>query len=135
MRKPGGRGLAVTRALLWSARLAGTAVIVPLLLIAFGESGTGPSGAREWVYLALFPFGFSAGYLLGWRWPLFGGCLSLACMAVSLVLIGRVLDVAPYLIWGVLCLPGILYVIAGSQLRRAADDREVRRSRVATGPK
>lgn len=107
------------RLLLWIARLAGTLAIVPLMLVAFGEPGRGPSGVRKWVYLALFPFGFSAGYLLGWRWPLLGGSLSLGCMAISLVLIGRLLDWAPYLIWGLLSAPGVLYVIAGLKLRRA----------------
>ncbi len=70
------------------------------------------------VALALFPFGFSAGYLLGWRWPLLAGCLSLACMATSLVVIGRVFDLASYLTWGVLSVPGVLYVIAGLKLRK-----------------
>ena len=112
--------------LLWIARLAGTAVVVPLMLMVFGESGSGPSGAREWAYLAFFPFGFSAGYLLGWRWPLPGGCVSLACMAISFVLLGKVLDLGPYLIWGVLSIPGVLYVIAGLKLRSATDHIEVR---------
>jgi hypothetical protein len=89
------------------------------MLIVFGESGSGPAGAREWVYLTLFPFGFSAGYLLGWRWPLLGGCVSLACLAISLIVIGRVLALQPYLIWGVLSIPGILYVITGLRLRKA----------------
>jgi hypothetical protein len=111
--------IAPTQLLLWIARLAATLAIVPLMLIVFGESGTGPAGARERVYLALFPFGFSAGYLLGWRWPLLGGCVSLACLAISLVVIGRVLDLRPYLIWGVLSIPGILYVILGWRLRKA----------------
>jgi hypothetical protein len=107
------------RILLWIARLAGTAAVVPLMLIVFGEYGTGPAGVRDWVYLALFPFGFSAGYLLGWRWPLLAGCVSLACMAMSLVVIGRIFGVGPYLIWGVLSVPGILYIIAGKKLRAA----------------
>jgi hypothetical protein len=113
-----GRGLLAARVLLWSARLAGTFAVVPLMLIVFGEPGSGPAGAREWVYLALFPFGFSAGYLLGWRWPLLGGCVSLACMATSLVVTGRVFGWQPYLIWGALSVPGVLYVIAGLMLRR-----------------
>jgi hypothetical protein len=87
------------------------------MLIVLGEPGSGPAGAREWAYLALFPFGFSAGYLLGWRWPLLAGCLSLACMATSWVVIGRVFDWGPYLIWGVLSLPGVLYVLVGLKLR------------------
>ena len=120
-----GRGTVGTRVLLWIARLSGTATVALLMMMAFGESGSGPSGVREWVYLAFFPFGFSAGYLLGWRWPLLAGCLSLACMATSLVVLGRVFDLEPYLIWGVLSVPGALYVISGLRLRRAANDSEV----------
>ena len=112
-----GCGIPAARVLHWVARLAGIAVIVPLMLIVFGESGSGPSGVREWVYLALFPFGFAAGYVLGWRWPLLGGCVSLACMALSLAVIGRVLDLEPYLIWGLVSVPGVLYVIAGWMLK------------------
>ena len=82
----------MTRLVLLIARLAGTAALVPLMLIAFGERGTGPAGPREWIYLALFPFGFSIGYLLAWRWPLLGGWMSLICMALSLIVIGRVFD-------------------------------------------
>ena len=104
--------------LLWVARLTGVAAIVPLMLIVFGEPGSGPSGAREWIYLVLFPFGFSAGYLLGWRWPLLGGFLSLACMAASLLVIQRVFDWKAYLIWAVLCVPAILYIVSGWRLRR-----------------
>ena len=29
--------------------------VVPVMLIAFGEPGSGPAGPRKWVYLALFP--------------------------------------------------------------------------------
>jgi hypothetical protein len=111
------RGNAAARVVLWIARLTGIAAIVPLMLIVFGESGSGPAGPREWLYLALFPFGFSAGYLLGWRWPLAGGIISLACMAASLVVIGRILGPGPYLIWGLLSVPGFLYVAAGWMLR------------------
>src|SRR5262247_4103788 len=115
------RRIASTRLLLWIARLGATVAIVPLMLIVFGEPGSGPASAREWVYLALFPFGFAAGYLLGWRWPLLGGSLSLACMAASLVVIGRTFDPGAYLVWEVLCVPAVLYVIAGWKLRRSAN--------------
>jgi hypothetical protein len=116
-----GRGSTAARFLHWIARLTAIAAIVPLMQIVIGESGSGPAGPREWIYLALFPFGFSAGYLLGWRWPLLGGCISLACMAASLVVIGRTFGIGPYIIWGVLCIPGILYVIAGWKLRAPAE--------------
>jgi hypothetical protein len=115
-----GRSLTLWHALLWVARLTGTAAIVPLMLIVFGEPGSGPAGAREWAYLALFPFGFSAGYLLGWRWPLLAGCVSLSCMAASQVVLGRAFGWGPYLVWGALCVPGALYILAGWKLRAVA---------------
>ncbi len=117
MNDSGRRGDAAARVLHWLARLSGTAVIVPLMLIAFGEPGSGPAGAEEWVYLALFPFGFSAGYLIGWRWPLLGGCVSLACMTLSLIVLGRVFGWVAYATWSVLSVPGVLYVVAGWKLR------------------
>ena len=46
-------------------------------------------------------------------------------MAISLVVTGRVFDLSTYAIWGILSVPGGLYVIAGLRLRRAADDSEV----------
>jgi hypothetical protein len=103
--------------LLWAARLAGTAVVVLLMLVVIRESGTGPSGVRECTYLALFPFGFSVGYLLGWRWPLVAGWVSLGCMAASQIVLGRVFPIGPYVVWGILSLPGVLYVLAGWKLR------------------
>ena len=109
--------------LLWIARITALAALLPLFLVVTGEGGE-PTAA-EWVYLAFFPFGFSAGYLIGWRWPLVGGCVSLGCMAVSLLVTGRVFDWTTYMIWGVLSVPGVLYVIAGLRLRSTADDSEV----------
>jgi hypothetical protein len=112
---------ASTGIMLWVARIGGTLAIVPLMLIAFGERGTGPAGPREWIYLVLFPFAFSLGYLLAWRWPLFGGAFSLACMVLSLIVIGRTFALGAYVIWGVLCLPGLLFVLAGWRLRHGAE--------------
>ena len=101
-------------ALHWIARITGTLLVVLLAFMVFGESGgNGPSGPREWAYLTLFPFGFSVGYVLGWRWPLVGGYLSLACMVASQFVVGRVFDVGAYLIWGLLSVPGVLYVLVG----------------------
>jgi hypothetical protein len=116
-----GRGMTAWRVLLWVARLTGTAAVVLLMLVVFRESGSGPAGARAWAYLALFPFGFSAGYLLGWRWPLVAGCVSLACMGASQVVLGRVFPLGPYLIWGALSLPGVAYVITGWKLRTSTE--------------
>jgi hypothetical protein len=111
------------RIVLWFARLSAIAVLVPILQILVGEPGTGPANVREWIYLALFPIGFSTGYLIGWRWPITGGTISLACMVLSLVVIGRSFGPSAYLIWAVLCIPGALYVVAGYKLRAAVKAR------------
>jgi len=110
-----------TRILLWLARITATVVIIPLMMITFGEAGSGPSGWREYAYLALFPFGFSIVYVLGWWKPLISGYLSLFCMVSSLVVIGRVFDTGAYVIWGVLCIPGVLYILGGTILRKATN--------------
>lgn len=105
-------------ALLWLARLTSIAALVPVLMILVGEPGSGPHSVRAWTYLALFPLGFSAGYLLAWRWPVFGGCISLACMVASLAVLQRAVGLEPYVIWSILCVPGVLFVVAGWKLAR-----------------
>jgi hypothetical protein len=105
--------------ILWIARVTSIAALTPVLMILVGEPGTGPHGARAWIYLALFPVGFSAGYLFAWRWPVFGGCFSLVCMAASLAVLQRTLGLEPYLIWSILCVPGVLFVIAGWKLGKS----------------
>ena len=97
----------------WLARMSAVAAIVPLTFILLGEHGAGPAGPGEWAYLALFPIGFSIGYAAGWRWPLAGGCISLVCLAASLLVVGRTFPLGAYIIWGVVSLPGVLFVIAG----------------------
>ncbi len=45
-------------------------------------------------------------------------------MAASLVVIQRTFEWKPYVIWGVLCVPGVLYVIAGWRLAGARPEDE-----------
>ncbi len=81
-----GRVLA-SRILIWIARILGTllAAIVLLILAAHiinprGPEGEGPS-LGTLASLAIFPFGAAVGLLLGWRWPVWGGIVTIACMA------------------------------------------------------
>jgi hypothetical protein len=97
----------------WSAKLLATAVAGLLILVMFTESGNGPQGPREWAYLAFFPVGFSIGYLLGWWRPLLGGVVAIACMVASHFAIGRTYDAHAYLIWAVLCIPGVMLIAVG----------------------
>lgn len=107
--------------LLWIARVSGTAIAALLIAMLAGPEGMGAGRAptvAEWVYLAFFPLGFSAGYLIGWRWPVAGGGFSLACMAISLAVARVPFDWQPYVIWGLLSVPGVLYVLGGRRARR-----------------
>lgn len=49
-------------------------------------------------------------------------------MAVSLVVIGRVFEMGSYLLWGILSVPGVLYVMARLKSRSVARIGEVRGS-------
>ena len=88
------------------------------MMAVFGEPG--PRDLRDWAYLALMPFGFAAGYLLGWTRPALGGCFALTCMAASLVVAGSAFGWQAYLVWAVLCVPAVLFIIAGLLPRQAA---------------
>jgi len=92
----------------------------PVLMIFFGEPGSGPANVREWIYLALFPCTFAIGYWLAWRWPVTGGILSLVCMAASLFVTGAVFPPSVFLIWSVISLPGAICVLAGLKLRQTS---------------
>lgn len=99
-------------ALHWLARISSVAVVILLVVMLTGENGSGPAG-RDSLYLALFPVGFSLGYLIGWKWPLPGGVISLSCMALSLFIVGKTFDLETYMAWGILSLPGVLFIFAG----------------------
>jgi hypothetical protein len=107
----------VAIALLWIARVTSILVLIPVLMILIGERGTGPGSIRAWIYLSLFPCAFTIGYLIAWRLPLLGGTISLACMIASLLVLQHIYPLSVYLIWGVICVPGILFIIAGWRLR------------------
>ena len=108
--------------LLWIARIFALAIVAVLIVMTIGEPGDRALTLGEWAYLFFFPFGFSVGYLLGWRWPLLGGTISLVCMAVSIVVIGRIFGWEAYVMWAMLSAPGVLYVLEGRKLRATAKD-------------
>ena len=127
MSDSGGRGITPARGVLWIARLLATLWFVFIAAHVISEGGGfWPRGGREFIAGMFFPIGFTAGYLLGWRWPLLGGCVSLACLALLPVLLwalhGRVVpNIGLYAPFAVLGVPGILYIIAGWLLRGRKD--------------
>ena len=111
----------MSKLLWWIAGISGTALLLFLLLLITGELGEPAAG--EWVYLAFFPFGFSGGLLLGWWRPLVGGTISIASMVLSqvtMVAVGRTFELTLYAGYGLMCLPGVLFVIVGLKRRTQA---------------
>lgn len=122
-----GRSITPARVVLWIARLLATLWFVFIAAEVISEGGGfWPRGVREFVAWMFFPIGFTAGYLLGWRWPLLGGCVSLACLVLHFVLQAALHGRVPptlglYAPFAVLGVPGILYIIAGWLLRGRKD--------------
>ena len=94
-------------------RRASPGVVIAVLVLFFvfahfvGDAEE-PPGTR----VTLLLLGLSAGYLIGWRWPFFGGVLGLACGIGFYG--GRFLIGGPFLmIQMLLLLPGVLFVIYG----------------------
>ncbi len=112
-------GMTLTRRplLTWTARVTSLGVIGALALVLTGENGGGPAGWQEWLYLALFPVGFSIAYLAAWKWPRQGALAALACMVLSQVVIWRTFDLQAYLVWAVLCIPALLFLFS-ARIRR-----------------
>ncbi len=107
----------------WTARILGLILAGFVLLIFVGEALTdGLAGiasltSREGLMMVAF-FVMVAGLLLGWRWPLVGGALTLGGLAAFYLLdfafSGTFPRGATFLLF---VLPGVLYLIDGSRSR------------------
>ena len=111
------------RYLVWTARGAALLVVVLCLLFAVGYA-VPPPGFDHLVMqpaeVLLFPVGMCLGYLIALRWPLTGGVLSLACLAVF---VGARRELIYVIFLGPLSLPGIFFYFYGMHLldqRRAS---------------
>ncbi|MBN1163725.1 MAG: hypothetical protein JXB45_04050 [Candidatus Krumholzibacteriota bacterium] len=108
------------RVVLWIARVMSAIVVVFLVVMVVGYT-INPQGSgreptpREWYGLALFPFGLCIGYVIGWRWRLLGGIISLICLAAFLIFL-RDRDMIPVI--SIVGVPAVLYIIYGISRRR-----------------
>ena len=101
----------------WTARIIGTLLVLGTLTIAIGEGMPNPLTQPAWAQLIFFALALTMiGILIGWRWELAGGILSLAGFCLGIVPLNN----SPRgLTWFyfVLALPGVLYVTS-ALLRR-----------------
>jgi hypothetical protein len=103
----------------WIARITGGLYVVALAFVVAvnflgAEAEPAPTG-REWLGLAMFPFGVLAAYALAFRWKLIGGAMALLCLLGWLVYVGFEADIIP--IAAVVAIPGVLYLVYGCLAR------------------
>jgi hypothetical protein len=112
-----GRGL---RALLWSARITGgvfVAVLVFVIVVNFVHpAGEAMPTGKEWLGLAMFPFGVFVAYALAFRWGLVGGVLAIVCLFGWWAYVSFMPRILPIAV--MVAIPGILYVTHGLLSRR-----------------
>ena len=104
----------------WVARLGSLASLGFLLLFFFGEEmDVAALTATEIWGLIFFPLGITVGMLLGWRWEIFGGSVTvlslLAFYKVMYAANGEFPDGLWFLIFA---LPGFLFLYCGLSDRR-----------------
>ena len=100
----------------WTARVAGTLLVILVVVIAIGEGMPNPFTQPPAVLIGFVALAMILiGILAGWRWELAGGILSLAgwCLFFGSVIGIKRLN----LFISLLALPGILYLIS-AWLRR-----------------
>lgn len=103
----------------WTARLGSLASLGLLLLFFFGEEmNVAALTATEIWGLVFFPLGITLGMLLGWRWEVFGGAVTV----LSLMAFYKVMYAAsgefPDGLWFLLfALPGFLFLFCGLRER------------------
>ncbi len=114
-----GRGL---RVLLWCARITGGIFVVTLAFVIVVNfvhpAGEPMPTGKEWLGLAMFPFGVFVAYALAFRWKLAGGVLALACSFGWWAYVGFTLRILPIAV--MVGIPGVLYVVYGLLSRRNA---------------
>ncbi len=105
------------------ARISAGLIVAFSLFMVIGYSvnpQASPSATpMEAFELSFFPFGMCIGYLMAFRWPLFGGLLSLASLAIFIGLMGNLILV---FVIGAFAIPGVLFVIYGIYLRDQRKD-------------
>ena len=107
----------------WVARVWGVISLLFIGTLVFAEllnPSSGPPQGMEWVMLALFPTGVLLGIVLGWRWELWGGIISvasfLAFYAIEFAMSGDLAD-GPFFL--LVAAPGFLFLWCGIVNKRS----------------
>ena len=103
----------------WLARVSSLASIGLLGLFLFGGEESISPTLREAVAMAFFPFGVIAGMIVGWKYELRGGLISVISLGLFyavMAIMRRGIPTTPWFV--VFTLPGILFLAAGLLQKR-----------------
>ncbi|HEY0975970.1 MAG TPA: hypothetical protein VGE21_00755 [Flavobacteriales bacterium] len=110
----------------WTAWISGSLLLGFLLFMLVGHligDANGPHGMRftndrEVVAFVLFPVCTALGLLLAYRWPLLGGSVSVLSLLALMLLHPNLMRP----VFGLLAMPGMLYIVHAIWKRRRAVD-------------
>lgn len=100
----------------WTARVLALATLLLLAMFYIGEGmNIGEITPREYIGLAFFPIGLTAGFIVAWRNEFLGGVISVASIVAfyliyGALLSGSIMQGSAFLVFGI---PGLLFLIYG----------------------
>jgi len=100
----------------WTARILSLGILFLLILFMFGVDGiNGKVTTSEWTGLAFFPIGIAVGFLIGWKYELLGGIISVTSLACFYLIYGlRITGQLPRGAWfAAFTFPGFLFLVYG----------------------
>ncbi|WP_420632341.1 DUF7670 domain-containing protein [Candidatus Leptofilum sp.] len=104
----------------WLARLGSLASLGLLLLFFFGEEMNFATLTPTEIWgLLFFPLGITVGMLLGWRWEIFGGSVTILSLMVFYKVMYAASGEFPDGLWFLIfALPGFLFLFCGLRSRK-----------------
>ncbi len=106
----------ILRTLRWITRVVSSVFIIGVIIVLVGE-GVGESkiASSDWLRFFYFPLGVILGFIVGWKYELVGGLISIVSLAMYFFVYSiRISEQIPnFAVLGIFLFPAILYVICG----------------------
>lgn len=100
----------------WTARILSAISLCLILAFIFGEGfNPGKVVFKEWIGLLFFPFGMGVGLLIGWRYELLGGIISVGSLLGFYLIYGLLISGSIAQGWAFLffAIPGFVFLLSG----------------------
>ena len=100
----------------WVARISSLISILVLVMFFVGEGfDPGRVSGRQWLGLLFFPVGLITGFIIGWKYEIIGGAVSVLSLLAFYFIYGLLISGRLPRGWAfaVFALPAILFLFAG----------------------